>query len=145
MARIPIQNVKSNFETGDRPTQQHYADLIDTLSSQSTDLGTFGNNESVITGIDTTTVVDSVQLAVWRTVKYVVQISHPSTNKYKITELSIIIDGDNAHTTEYGIVTNHEGNLASVSTDINDDIMNLVVTPTISPVTVRFYRTGLKV
>jgi hypothetical protein len=45
MARTTIPLVKTKFETGDRPTQADYEDLIDTVAAQSTDLGTFGNND----------------------------------------------------------------------------------------------------
>jgi hypothetical protein len=44
MARTSISYVKTRFETGDRPTQEDYVDLIDTATGQATDLGTFGNN-----------------------------------------------------------------------------------------------------
>ena len=40
MARIDLTTLKSKFETGDRPTGADYADLIDTLIQQATDLGT---------------------------------------------------------------------------------------------------------
>ena len=39
MAKVSIPAVKSLFQTGDRPTQENYVDLIDTVSSQATDLG----------------------------------------------------------------------------------------------------------
>ena len=52
MAKISISGVKALFETGDRPTQENYEDLIDTASAQATDLGSYGNNENTITGIE---------------------------------------------------------------------------------------------
>jgi hypothetical protein len=42
MAKISIPTLKTKFQTGDRPTQQDYEDLIDSTSAQSTDLGTYG-------------------------------------------------------------------------------------------------------
>ena len=45
MAKISTNNVKALFQTGDRPTQENYIDLIDSTSARSTDLGSDGNNE----------------------------------------------------------------------------------------------------
>ena len=59
MARISIPNVKTKFQTGDRPTQEDYEDLIDTAAGQATDLGSAGNNENTITGIENATVIDN--------------------------------------------------------------------------------------
>ena len=42
MAKISIPNLKTRFETGDRPTQQDYEDLIDSTSARSTDLASSG-------------------------------------------------------------------------------------------------------
>ena len=44
MARTSLSAVKALFQTGDRPTQENYVDLIDTSSAQATDLGSYGNN-----------------------------------------------------------------------------------------------------
>jgi hypothetical protein len=59
MARISLTSVKSLFQTGDRPTQENYVDLIDTASAQSTDLGSYGNNEATINGIENSTIFDN--------------------------------------------------------------------------------------
>ena len=49
MSRVSLSTVKTKFETGDRPSQQDYEDLIDSTSAQATDLGSYGNNENTIT------------------------------------------------------------------------------------------------
>ena len=59
MAKVSLAAVKSLFQTGDRPTEANYVDLIDTLSAQATDLGSSGNNESTINGIENSTVFDN--------------------------------------------------------------------------------------
>jgi hypothetical protein len=60
MARISISSVKALFQTGDRPTQANYEDLIDTASAQATDLGSAGNNEvTIINGIENSTIFDN--------------------------------------------------------------------------------------
>ena len=75
MSRVSIDVVKDSFERGDKPSEQDYINLIDTLSAQATDLGTFGNNENTIAGIENETVIDSFDATVWRMVKYLVSIS----------------------------------------------------------------------
>jgi hypothetical protein len=44
MAVIPINTLKSKFETGDRPTGADFTDLIDTTSYRADVLGGEGNN-----------------------------------------------------------------------------------------------------
>jgi hypothetical protein len=147
MAKISIPGVKSLFQTGDRPSQQNYEDLIDTLSSQSTDLGSAGNNENTITGIENVTVIDNFDATVWRMVKYIVSISKTSSgdNKFYATELSILVDGTNVSVSEYGTIDN-DGNIGTIDVSRTGNTVALTVTPdnAIKPVTVRFARMGLK-
>ena len=147
MARISIDAVKAAFERGDRPTQQDYINLIDTLAANSTDLGTNGNNELEITGIESETVIDTVSIAEWRMVKYLVSLSKTSDgdNKYYATELSILIDGTYVNVAEYGVLDN-DGDMGTISVSRNGDSLELKVTPnpSIRPITVRYARIGLK-
>ena len=147
MARTTIPAVKSLFETGDRPTQSDYTNLIDTATAQATDLGTFGNNENTITGIESSTIIDTFNATQWRMVKYIVSISKTSAgdNKFYATELTVLCDADNISVTEYGTIDN-DGNMGTVSVSRTGDTVDLTVTPDaiIRPVTVRFARMGLK-
>jgi hypothetical protein len=145
MARTTLSYVKSRFESGDRPTGQDFIDLIDTLVQQSTDLGTAGNNESSISGIENPTTIDSYDCTQWRLVKYLVTISKQSVNAFYATELSILFDGTNVNVTEYGTMDNN-GNMGTISVSRNGNTVSLIVTPNqaIKPVTVRFARMGLK-
>jgi hypothetical protein len=147
MTRNSIPYVKSRYETGDRPSQEDYEDLIDTVVAQATDLGTFGNNENTITGIENPTVVDSFSATTWRMVKYLVSISKISAgdNKFYATELTILVDGTNVNVSEYGTIDN-DGNIGTVSVSRNGSTVSLTVTPNqnIKPITVRFARIGLK-
>jgi hypothetical protein len=147
MSRTTLPYVKTRFETGDRPEQQDYVDLIDTTSAQSTDLGTFGNNENTINGIENPTVVDSFDATVWRMVKYLVSISKTSNgdNFFYATELTILVDGTDVNVSEYGTIDN-DGNIGTVNVSRTGDTVALTVTPdpSIKPVTVRFARIGLK-
>jgi len=147
MARTTLPLVKTKFQTGDRPTQEDYEDLIDTVAAQSTDLGTFGNNENTISGIENATVVDNFDATTWRMVKYLISIAKTSNgdNKFYATELSILIDGTDVNVSEYGTIDN-DGNIGTVSVSKVGSTVNLTVTPAvgITPITVRFARIGLK-
>jgi len=147
MARTTIPAVKTLFETGDRPTQSDYEALIDTSTAQATDLGTFGNNENTITGIESSTIIDTFDATAWRMIKYLVSISKVTNgdNKFYATELTVLCDADDISVTEYGTIDN-DGNMGTVSVSRTGDTVSLVVTPDaiIRPVTVRFARMGLK-
>ena len=147
MAKLTIPNVKLKFQTGDRPTQEDYVDLLDTLSSQATDLGTAGNNETTVNGIEMTTVVDNFDATVFRMVKYIVSISKTSQgdNKFYATELTVLVDGTNINVTEYGTVDT-DGNIGTINVSRSGNTVALSVTPVggLIPITVRFARIGLK-
>ena len=147
MAKISVTGVKSLFQTGDRPTQENYVDLIDTLVSQSTDLGSSGNNENQVDGIENVTVIDSFDATVWRMVKYIVSISKTSAgdNKFYATELTILVDGTNVSVSEYGTIDN-DGNIGTINVSRTGNTVAISVTPdpAIKPVTVRYARIGLK-
>jgi hypothetical protein len=147
MARISIPNVKTKFQTGDRPTQEDYEDLIDTAAGQATDLGSAGNNENTITGIENATVVDNFDAATWRMVKYLISIAKTSggDNKYYATELTILCDNTDVSVSEYGTIDN-DGNIGTISVSKVGSTVNLTVTPAvgITPITVRYARIGLK-
>jgi hypothetical protein len=147
MARTTIPYVKTRFETGDRPTQADYVDLIDTVAGQATDLGTAGNNENTIFGIENPTVIDNFDASIWRMVKYIVSISKTSAgdNYFYATELTLLIDETGVSVSEYGTIDN-DGNIGTVNVSRTGDTVALTVTPdpSIKPVTVRYARIGLK-
>ena len=147
MARISIAGVKSLFQTGDRPTQENYEDLIDTATAQSTDLGSAGNNEVTINGIENVTVIDDFDATVWRMVKYIISIKKTSggANKFYATELTILVDGSNVNVSEYGTIDN-DGNIGTINVSRTGNTVALTVTPVsgITPITVRYARIGLK-
>lgn len=147
MAKISIAAVKSKFQTGDRPSQQDYEDLIDTLAGAGNDLGTTGNNENTISGIENVTVIDNFDATEWRMIKYLVSIAKTTNgdNKFYATELTILVDGSNVNVSEYGTIDN-DGNIGTISVSRTGDTVALTVTPdpAIKPVTVRYARIGLK-
>lgn len=144
MAILPITTLKTKFESGDRPTGQDFADLIDTTSYRAEALGGDGNNSSTVNGIETATVFDTIDTSVWRTIKYLIQISHPSTNVYKSTEINIVFDGANQNITEFGTVSNTTNAIGNITASLNSGIISMTVTPVLTPMTIRYYRTGLK-
>jgi len=145
MAKISLSSVKALFQTGDRPTQADYVDLIDTTSAQATDLGSAGNNEVTITGIESSTIFDNFYTTEWRSVKYVVTLSKTGSNKYYTTELTIVPDSTNVNVSEYGTVDN-DGNIGTVSVSMAGTTVSLTIVPVggQTPITLRYMRTGLK-
>jgi hypothetical protein len=145
MAKISLSSVKALFQTGDRPTQGNYEDLIDTASAQATDLGTAGNNEVTITGIENSTIFDNFTASEWRSVKYVVSLKKSTGNRYYTTELTIVPDNTDVNVSEYGTVDN-DGNIGTVSVSRAGDTVSLTVVPVVgqTPITLRYMRTGLK-
>ena len=144
MAIIPINQLKSKFETGDKPNGQDYADLIDTTSFRADVLGGDGNNGVIINGIESATVFDTIDTSTWRTVKYMIQLSHSASSSYRSSEINIVFDGTNQNITEFASVANTSDNVGNISASLNSGIISMTVTPTLSPITIRFYRTGLK-
>ena len=147
MAKISIPTLKTKFQTGDRPTQQDYEDLIDSTSARSTDLGSIGNNENTIYGIENATIIDNFDATEWRMVKYIVSISKTTAgdNKFYATEMTILVDGANVSVSEYGTIDN-DGNIGTINVSRTGNTVAITVTPdpAIKPVTVRFARIGLK-
>ncbi len=110
-------------------------------------LGVSGNNELEVTGIENTTVIESVSLSEWRWLRYIVSISKTSDgmNKFYATELTILIDNETVSVSESGTIDN-DGDMGTISVSKNGSNLELVVTPlpNIRPITVRYVRMGLK-
>jgi hypothetical protein len=147
MAKISTSNVKALFQTGDRPTQENYVDLIDSTSARSTDLGSDGNNELTINGIENSTVFDNFTASEWRSMKYMISIKYVAggANKYYSTELNILIDGSGVSVSEYATIEN-DGNIGTISVSRAGDTVSLTVVPVggTTPITLRYMRMGLK-
>jgi hypothetical protein len=147
MARISIANVKSYFQTGDRPTEEQYVDLIDTATAQSTDLGSAGNNEQTINGIENSTIFDNFSATDFRSMRYIISIKKTSggANKFYATEMNILVDGADVSVTEYATIDN-DGNIGTISVSRAGDTVSLTVVPVggQTPITLRYMRMGLK-
>ena len=147
MARTSLSAVKALFQTGDRPTELNYVDLIDTLSAQATDLGSAGNNESTINGIENSTVFDNFLASEFRSMRYIISIKKTSggANKFYATEMNILVDGTDVSVTEYATMEN-DGNIGTISVTRAGTTVSLTVTPVggRTPITLRYMRMGLK-
>jgi hypothetical protein len=147
MTQVSLATIKTKFETGDRPSEQDYVDLIDTTAGQATNLGSFGNNDNTITGIENVTVFDNFDATQWRMVKYIISISKTSAgdNLFYATEMTILVDGTDVSVSEYGTIDN-DGNIGTISVSRVSNTVALTVTPdpSIKPITVRYARIGLR-
>ena len=147
MAKLSISSIKGLFQTGDRPSQTNYEDLIDSTSARSTDLGSDGNNEVTINGIENSTIFDNFLASEWRSVKYLISIKKVSggDNKYYATELTIVPDATDVSVSEYGTVDN-DGNIGTISVSRAGNTVSLTVIPVggLTPITLRYLRIGLK-
>ena len=105
------------------------------------------NNEETAFYVENTDIIDTVVASEWRTLKYVISMSKTSggTNKFAATELTILIDGTNVNVSEYGVIDN-DGEVGTVSVSKSGGNINVSVTANliVKPITVRYYRTGLK-
>lgn len=147
MAKIDINQLRSQFETGDRPNGDDFQDLIDTLVAQATDLGTAGNNELEVSGIENNTIIDTVPLSEWRMIKYLVSLSKNTggANRFYATEYTVLIDNQDISVSEYGSIDN-DGDMGTITVTASAGNLQLVVSPNqaIVPITARFARIGLK-
>lgn len=144
MSILPLNQLKARFETGDRPTGQDYTDLIDTTSYRADSLGGDGNNSVTINGIESATVFDTIDTSTWRTIKYMIQLSHAGSSSYRSTEINLVFDGTNQNITEFASVANTGNNVGNITASLNSGTISMTVTPTLTPMTLRYYRTGLK-
>ena len=147
MAKTSLSAVKALFQTGDRPTELNYIDLIDTAAAQATDLGSNGNNESTINGIENSTVFDNFLASEFRSMRYIISIKKTSggANKYYATEMNILVDGTDVSVSEYATMDN-DGNIGTISVSRAGDTVSLTVIPVggQTPITLRYMRMGLK-
>lgn len=144
MAIIPIEELKTKFETGDIPTGQDFANLIDTTAYHADSLGNNTNPVNYVNGIENPTVFDTIDTAEWRTLKYMIQLSHVASSSYSGSELNVIFDGTDINISEFGTVSNISGRVGIISASINNGIISMTVTPSLSPINLKFYRTGLR-
>ena len=119
------------------------AQIADLEGNNAVDLlGMHGNNDSIVTGIENKTVLDSFSKTLLATVRYQLQLTRGSL-MYTST-LNILNDNGTLNMVESDIISNTDINLANVTFEENSGIINLCITPTSTSVNARYYRTSLK-
>jgi len=104
--------------------------------------GLDGNNDLTVNGIENPTIIDSFPASDYRTAEYALQISRGS--EYYFSNVTALHDSTNIYVTESDIISNTNTNLANISFEATNGIISLVVSPTTTAVTARYYRTALK-
>lgn len=119
----------TNAEVAGKQALDKYITLKQVVTQLLPNLGIAVNNSKVEFTTNVTSakqVVDENSVTIYRTVKYVVQVT--TANGYQSCELLLTHDGINAYITEYANI--HSGNvLATFETDVIDGQMQLLVTP----------------
>jgi hypothetical protein len=104
--------------------------------------GLDGNNDLTVNGIENATAIDTFAIGDYRTAEYALQISRGA--EYYFSNVTALHDNANIYVSESDIISNTNNNLADISFEINNGIISLVVIPTTTAVTARYYRTALK-
>lgn len=141
---IGFETDTSKMKVGDGTTNWNslsYVTVNDELLSA-------GNNDaSSLISIENATIIDTVVASQWRNLKYVISMSKTSggANKFATTELNILVDGTNVNVSEFSSIDNN-GEVGTVNVSQNGSNIEIIVTPNllVTPITVRYYRTGLK-
>lgn len=105
-------------------------------------LGLEGNNDLVVNGIENKTAIDSFDSSLFRTIRYVIQIS--KGNEHVSEEFNVIYDGTSMNVSAFEVSSNTANILAITEIEKNSGIISLYVTPISGSVTARFYRTALR-
>ena len=121
------------------------ASSVQSLGGNTIDvLGLQGNNDLTVYGIENKTTIDSLNLNVWQSAEYSLQITKGS-DVYS-SNIKVLFNGSNVNISEFNIVTTNDNfsNPAILDFETNGSIINLTVTPISGSVSVRFFRTALK-
>lgn len=106
-------------------------------------LGLAGNNDITIYGIENKTTIDTFSKSLYSTVRYVIQFTKDS--EIKSSAIDVINDQANLYVQEVEVSSNTDNELVSVELEENAGIISLSVTPISGSVSVRYYRTALKI
>jgi hypothetical protein len=100
---------------------------------------------------DSQITIDTWNAGAFRTTKYIVQIIDAGyiPNRFQVSEIMVAYDGsaqtNGAYISEYGLISNHPGNLGDVDAVYNGGLINLVFTPNYIPanMSVQVFRTAI--
>lgn len=104
--------------------------------------GNIDSNNIITTTNSANQVLDLFSTALYRSVKYQVQVT--SSTDYQISELLLIHDGTNSYITEYGLLTTN-AILMNYDTDISGGSVRLLISPTNNDNTIKFTKTSIVV
>jgi hypothetical protein len=102
------------------------------------DIASLAPFDEALTATTSNQVVDTLDKLAYRSVKFLVQLSH-ATLGYHVTEVLVIHDGTNAYVTEYGTMWTINS-LGTVNADISGNNLRLLVTPTNTNTTIKGQR-----
>jgi len=145
---IGFETDTNKVKIGDGANYWNNLSYITSSSATNDELLSAGNNDvSSLISIENPTIIDTIVASEWRSLKYVITMAKTTggANKFASTELTILIDGTNVNVSEYGVIDNN-GEVGTISVSQNGGSVNITATPnlTAKPITVRYYRTGLK-
>lgn len=148
VAEIGYDTTNQQIKIGDGATAWNDLAFVGAAVETVNYLEAFGNNAEVsIPGIENQTTIDTVVASEWRNLKYTISMSKTSggTNKFYSTELNILIDSTGVSVSEYNSIDN-DGDVGTIDVSQSGGNIEVSVTPNllVKPITVRFYRTGLK-
>lgn len=106
-------------------------------------LGLAGNNDATIYGIENKTTIDTFSKNLYSTIRYVLQVQKNSD--IVSSSIDVVNDGTNLHVNEIEISSNTDNDLVNYELEENAGIISLSVTPISGSVSVRYYRTALKI
>ena len=111
-----------------------------TVTSQLINLQNVSISSNNLTTSSNTTnqTLDSFNILVFRSAKYIVQVT--SGSEYQTSEITLVHDGINAYVTEYGLVCTGE-TLMSYDSDINNGFARLLMNPIYNINNINVYKT----
>lgn len=113
-----------------------------TAPALSVNQGNFSSATLITTSTTANQIVDSVDGTIYRTAKYVLQIS--SGSSYQTSEILVIHNGTTAYYTEFATISTGQ-NIASFNANYVNGVLQLRVTPVNAVTTIRAIRTCINV
>lgn len=143
---IGFETDTNKIKVGDGSTAWNNLDYI-AGTEEFNALAPAGNNFENTLYLQNYGILDTVTTSEWRTLKYLISMSATSNgmNKFSVTELNVLIDASGVSVSEFGSIDNN-GEVGTISVSQNGGNIEIKVTPNllVKPITVRYYRTGLK-
>ena len=84
--------------------------------------------------------IDTYDINRYRTARYVIQMSHDSSGIYHSTEILLMHNGTDVFMTEYAILKTQDSDVGSLTADIDEDNVRLLITPHYNNTTIKAKR-----